>query len=51
MESTATDEHSVSSFDDFLEEAGYRDEVENAADERVLAWQIKQQMAQVEHRF
>ncbi len=35
-----------SSFDDFLEEEGIREEVEGAAQKRVLAWQIKQAMAE-----
>lgn len=36
--------HSGSSFDDFLEEEGYRDEIESAAIKRVLAWQFEQEM-------
>jgi antitoxin HicB len=36
--------HSGSSFDDYLEEEGYRDEVESAAIKRVLAWQFEQEM-------
>ena len=36
--------HSGSSFDDFLEEEGYRDDVESAAIKRVLAWQLEQEM-------
>ena len=36
--------HSGSSFDDFLEEEGYRDDVESAAIKRVLAWQFEQEM-------
>ena len=36
--------HSESSFDDFLEEEGYRNEVESAAIKRVLAWQFEQEM-------
>ena len=36
--------HSGSSFDDFLEEEGYRNEVESAAIKRVLAWQFEQEM-------
>src|SRR5580704_9006850 len=36
--------HSGSSFDHFLEEEGYRDEVESAAIKRVLAWQFEQEM-------
>jgi antitoxin HicB len=40
----AVDIHSGSSFDDFLEEEGYRDEVESAAIKRVLAWQFEQEM-------
>lgn len=35
-----------SSFDDFLEEEGIREEVEGTAQKRVLAWQIKQAMAE-----
>jgi hypothetical protein len=37
--------HSGSSFDEFLEEEGYRDEVESAAIKRVLAWQFEQEMS------
>lgn len=36
--------HSGSSFDDFLEEEGYRNEVESLAVKRVLAWQFDQEM-------
>jgi antitoxin HicB len=36
--------HSGSSFDDFLEEEGYRDDVESVAIKRVLAWQFEQEM-------
>ncbi|ADV84975.1 XRE family transcriptional regulator [Terriglobus saanensis] len=36
--------HTGSSFDDFLEEEGMRNEVEGAAIKRVLAWQFKQEM-------
>ena len=36
--------HSGSSFDDFLEEEGIREEVESAAIKRVLAWQFEQEM-------
>ena len=36
--------HSGSSFDDFLEEEGYRNEVESIAVKRVLAWQFEQEM-------
>ena len=36
--------HSESTFDDFLEEEGYRDEVESAAINRILAWQLEQEM-------
>jgi antitoxin HicB len=36
--------HSGSSFDDFLEEEGIRDEVESAAIKRVLAWQFAREM-------
>jgi antitoxin HicB len=35
---------SGSSFDDFLEEEGYRNDVESAAIKRVLAWQFEQEM-------
>ncbi len=38
------DVHTGSSLDDFLEEEGYRDEVESAAIKRVLAWQFEQEM-------
>jgi antitoxin HicB len=38
------DVHSGSSFDDFLEEEGMREEVESAAIKRVLAWQFEQEM-------
>jgi len=36
--------HSGSSFEDFLEEEGIREEVEAAAIKRVLAWQFAQEM-------
>jgi len=36
--------HSGSSFDDFLEQEGYRNEVGSAAIKRVLAWQFEQEM-------
>jgi len=36
--------HTGTSFDDFLEEEGIRNEVEGAAIKRVLAWQFKQEM-------
>jgi antitoxin HicB len=36
--------HSGSSFDDFLQEEGYRNGVESAAIKRVLAWQFEQEM-------
>ena len=36
--------HSGSSFDDFLEQEGYRNEVESDAIKRVLAWQFEQEM-------
>jgi antitoxin HicB len=36
--------HTGSSFDDFLEEEGYRDEVQSTAIKRVLAWQFEQEM-------
>jgi antitoxin HicB len=45
MANVSVDRHSGSSFDDFLEEEGYRDEVESAAIKRVLAWQFEQEMA------
>lgn len=45
MANAAVDKHSGSSFDDFLEEEGYRDEVESAVIKRVLAWQFEQEMA------
>jgi antitoxin HicB len=44
MANRAAGGHSGSSFDDFLEEEGYRDEVESAAIKRVLAWQFEQEM-------
>jgi hypothetical protein len=39
-----TNEHFGSSFDDFLDEEGIRDEVTAYAVKRVLAWQIQQEM-------
>jgi antitoxin HicB len=36
--------YSGSSFDDFLEEEGYRNDVESVAIKRVLAWQFEQEM-------
>ena len=36
--------HTGSSFDEFLEEEGIREEVESAAIKRVLAWQFEQEM-------
>src|ERR1700678_1032919 len=36
--------YSGSSFDGFLEEEGYRNDVESAAIKRVLAWQFEQEM-------
>ena len=36
--------HSGSSFDDFLEQEGYRNEIESTAIKRVLAWQFEQEM-------
>lgn len=36
--------HSGSSFTDFLEEEGYREEIETIAIKRVLAWQFEQEM-------
>jgi antitoxin HicB len=44
MAKGATDGHSGSSFDDFLEAEGHRDEVESAAIKRVLAWQLEREM-------
>ena len=37
-------DHSGSSFDDFLEEEGIREEVEAVAVKRVLAWELQQAM-------
>lgn len=45
MANRAAGVHSGSSFDDFLEEEGYRDEVESVAIKRVLAWQFEQEMS------
>lgn len=39
-----TDLHTGSTLNDFLEEEGYRDEVESAAIKRVLAWQLEREM-------
>jgi len=36
--------HTGSSFDDFLDEEGIRNEVEGAAIKNVLAWQFEQEM-------
>ena len=36
--------HTGSSFEDFLEEEGIRNEVEGVAIKRVLAWQFEQEM-------
>jgi hypothetical protein len=36
--------HTGSSFDDFLEEEGIRNEVQGAAIKKVLAWQFEQEM-------
>jgi hypothetical protein len=36
--------HTGSSFEDFLEEEGIRNEVEGAAIKKVLAWQFEQEM-------
>src|SRR5580704_7321901 len=44
MAKGAAAEHSGSSFDDFLEQEGYRNEVESTAIKRVLAWQFEQAM-------
>ena len=45
MANRAAEVHSGSSFEDFLEEQGIREEVESAAIKRVLAWQFEQEMA------
>lgn len=37
-------DHIGSSFDDFLQEEGTQEEVENVAIKRVLAWQLRQEM-------
>jgi hypothetical protein len=42
---SAESAHTGSSFDDFLEQEGMRDEVEAVAIKRVLAWQFRQAMA------
>ncbi|MGO9262111.1 MAG: hypothetical protein ACLQU1_38295 [Bryobacteraceae bacterium] len=39
-------DHSGSSFDDFLEEEGIREEVEAVAAKRVLSWELEQAMLQ-----
>ncbi|HEX8392488.1 MAG TPA: helix-turn-helix transcriptional regulator [Longimicrobium sp.] len=39
-----TNPHIGSSFEDFLEEQGIREEVDGLAQKRVLAWQIEQAM-------
>lgn len=39
-----TFDHSGSSFDEFLDEEGIREEVEAVAIKRVLAWQLSQEM-------
>lgn len=36
--------HAGSTFDDFLEEQGFRDEVESIAIKRALAWKFEQEM-------
>lgn len=38
------DQHRGSSFNDFLEDEGIREEVENRAIARVLAWQLRSEM-------
>jgi antitoxin HicB len=38
------DDYSGSSFDSFLEEHGFREEVEAVATKRVLAWQLEREM-------
>jgi antitoxin HicB len=45
MRNEAVVRHSGSTFDDFLDEEGYRNEVESAAIKRMLAWQFEQEMA------
>lgn len=45
MANRRADVHSGTSFEDFLEEQGIREEVESAAIKRVLAWQFEQEMA------
>lgn len=45
MLSDVRDVHSGSSFEDFLESEGIREEVESAAIKRVIAWQFEQEMA------
>jgi antitoxin HicB len=37
-------DHSGSSFDSFLEQAGIREEVEAVATKRILAWQLQRAM-------
>lgn len=44
MTNRISEVHSGSSFDDFLEEEGIREEVETAAIKRVLAWQFEREM-------
>lgn len=44
MSQQAEDLHSGSTFDDFLNAEGLRDEVEGAAIKRVLAWQFQEEM-------
>ena len=43
MANGAVEIRSGSSFNDFLEKYGHRDEIENAAIKRVLAWQSEQE--------
>lgn len=43
---TKVKEHSVSTFDSFLEQEGIREEVEAVAIKRVLAWQLSRAMQQ-----
>jgi hypothetical protein len=44
MSKQQTSIHTGSSFEDFLEEEGLRNEVEGAAIKKVLAWQFEQEM-------
>jgi hypothetical protein len=48
VDDRASDTHSGSTFDDFLEEAGYRAEAERVAIERVHPWRLERKMAQAD---